>query len=229
MARRRRRSRERGRRLVDAMAGLQLPNPPPTQPAVRNVMRANAPATPARNGASAEALREAGLGGYRLNWKQSARPAGHRLPGPQGRDLRPRLLLAPLPALLPEPPEVEPGVLGPQVRTQPRARRPQAHGPRGSGLDRDRERGNATSAKRLELADSRMCNQLSALSRSSWNACAEYRRELVTVKSIRLCDSSHLLVATTDCGPVVQVRSRRPRSAAGGRCPCTAGAGSPAR
>ena len=69
---------------------------------------------------------------------QGARSTGHRLPRPQGRDLRPRLLLAPLPALLPEPPEVEPGVLGAQVRAQPRARCPQAARPRGGGWVVDR-------------------------------------------------------------------------------------------
>jgi WD40 repeat protein len=57
--------------------------------------------------------------------EEGARSPRYRLPRPQGRDLRPWLLLAPLPALLPEPPEVQLRLLGTQVRTQPRTRRPQ--------------------------------------------------------------------------------------------------------
>ena len=41
------------------MAGLQLPNPPPSSPAVRNVMRANRPETPAPSAASPSAARSA--------------------------------------------------------------------------------------------------------------------------------------------------------------------------
>jgi DNA mismatch endonuclease (patch repair protein) len=52
------------------MPGLQLPNPPPSSPAVRSVMQANRArdTTPERH--LRQALREAGLGGYRLNWKK---------------------------------------------------------------------------------------------------------------------------------------------------------------
>ena len=52
------------------MAGLQLPNPPPSSPAVRNVMRANRARDTGPELRLRRALREAGLGGYRLNWKQ---------------------------------------------------------------------------------------------------------------------------------------------------------------
>jgi DNA mismatch endonuclease, patch repair protein len=53
------------------MAGLQLPNPPPSTPAVRNVMRANRAKNTGPELRLRRALREAGLGGYRLNWKKA--------------------------------------------------------------------------------------------------------------------------------------------------------------
>src|SRR5262245_38820624 len=53
------------------MAGLQLPNPPPSSPAVRNVMRANRAKNTGPELRLRRALREAGLGGYRLNWKKA--------------------------------------------------------------------------------------------------------------------------------------------------------------
>src|SRR5262245_15020896 len=53
------------------MAGLQLPNPPPSSPAVRNVMRANRAKNTGPELRLRHALREAGLGGYRLNWKKA--------------------------------------------------------------------------------------------------------------------------------------------------------------
>lgn len=53
------------------MAGLQLPNPPPSSPAVRNVMRANRARDTGPERRLRQALREAGLGGYRLNWKKA--------------------------------------------------------------------------------------------------------------------------------------------------------------
>src|SRR6476646_4985472 len=57
------------------MAGLQLPNPPPSSPAVRNVMRANRARNTVPEVRLRRALREAGLGGYRLNWaKAPGRP-----------------------------------------------------------------------------------------------------------------------------------------------------------
>ena len=106
------------------LAGLQLPNPPP---AVRPFGTSCAPiglGTPGRS------WRCAGLFGKpaRRVSPQLAQGAGstrHRIPGPQGRDLRPRLLLASLPALLPEPAEVELSLLGPKVRAQSRTRRAQ--------------------------------------------------------------------------------------------------------
>ena len=127
-----------GRLVVRGVAGLQLPNPPPTSPAVRNVMRANrardtAPERSTAKGAPRRASRR-----LSPELEEGARPPGHRLPRPEGRGLRPRLLLAPLPALLPEPPEVEPRVLGAQVRAQPRAGCPQAPRPRGDRLGRRR-------------------------------------------------------------------------------------------
>lgn len=53
------------------MAGLQLPNPPPTSQAVRNVMRANRARNTGPEVRLRRALRAAGLGGYRLNWKKA--------------------------------------------------------------------------------------------------------------------------------------------------------------
>jgi DNA mismatch endonuclease (patch repair protein) len=53
------------------MAGLQLPNPPPSSPAVRNVMRANRARDTGPERRLRAALRQAGLGGYRLNWKKA--------------------------------------------------------------------------------------------------------------------------------------------------------------
>ena len=52
------------------MAGLQLPNPPASSPAVRAVMRANRARDTGPERRLRKALREAGLGGYRLNWKK---------------------------------------------------------------------------------------------------------------------------------------------------------------
>ena len=75
------------------------------------------------------ALREADLGGYRAQLAEGAGTARHRVPGPADRDLRPRLLLAPLPALLPEPPKSNPEFWAAQVRAQPRARRAEAGRP----------------------------------------------------------------------------------------------------
>ena len=53
------------------MAGLQLPNPPPSSPAVRNVMRANRARDTGPELRLRRALREAGLSGYRVNWKNA--------------------------------------------------------------------------------------------------------------------------------------------------------------
>lgn len=53
------------------MAGLQLPNPPPSSPAVRNVMRANRARDTEPERRLRKALRDAGLGGYRLNWRKA--------------------------------------------------------------------------------------------------------------------------------------------------------------
>lgn len=53
------------------MARLQLPNPAPSSPAVRNVMRANRARDTGPELRLRRALREAGLGGYRLNWKKA--------------------------------------------------------------------------------------------------------------------------------------------------------------
>lgn len=53
------------------MPGLQLPNPPPSSPAVRNVMRANRARDTGPELRLRRALREAGLGGYRLNWEKA--------------------------------------------------------------------------------------------------------------------------------------------------------------
>ena len=53
------------------MAGLQLPNPPPSSPAVRAVMRANRAKDTGPERRLRAALRAAGLGGYRLNWKKA--------------------------------------------------------------------------------------------------------------------------------------------------------------
>ena len=57
------------------MPGLQLPNPPPSSPAVRATMRANRARDTGPERELRRALRAAGLGGYRLNWKKaSGRP-----------------------------------------------------------------------------------------------------------------------------------------------------------
>lgn len=53
------------------MPSLQLPNPPPSSPAVRNIMRANRARDTGPELRLRRALREAGLGGYRLNWKKA--------------------------------------------------------------------------------------------------------------------------------------------------------------
>ena len=142
---------ERGRRLVAPMAGLQLPNPPPSSPAVRNVMRANRARDTGPERRLRAALREAGLGGYRLNWRKAPGRPDIAYPGRKRRDLRPRLLLAPLPALLPEPAEVEPGVLGAQVRAQPRTRRAQAGDASRRAAGWSSRHGSATIRERLDV------------------------------------------------------------------------------
>jgi len=53
------------------MARLQLPNPPATSPAVRNVMRANRARDTGPELRLRRALREIGLGGYRVNWRKA--------------------------------------------------------------------------------------------------------------------------------------------------------------
>lgn len=51
------------------MARLQLPNPPPSSPAVRAAMRANRARDTSPERALRKALRQAGFPGYRLNWR----------------------------------------------------------------------------------------------------------------------------------------------------------------
>jgi DNA mismatch endonuclease (patch repair protein) len=51
------------------MARLQLPNPPPSSPAVQRVMQANRARDTAPERRLRQALRAAGLPGYRLNWR----------------------------------------------------------------------------------------------------------------------------------------------------------------
>jgi DNA mismatch endonuclease (patch repair protein) len=51
------------------MVRLQLPNPPPSSPAVRAVMRANRARDTAPERRLRQALRAAGHPGYRLNWR----------------------------------------------------------------------------------------------------------------------------------------------------------------
>lgn len=53
------------------MARLQLPNPPPSSPAVRAVMQANRARDTEPERTLRRALRAAGLGGYRLNWRKA--------------------------------------------------------------------------------------------------------------------------------------------------------------
>jgi DNA mismatch endonuclease, patch repair protein len=53
------------------VAGLQLPNPPPSSPAVRAVMQANRARDTSPERTLRAALRAAGLGGYRLNWRKA--------------------------------------------------------------------------------------------------------------------------------------------------------------
>jgi DNA mismatch endonuclease (patch repair protein) len=54
------------------MARLQLPNPPPSSPAVRSVMQANRARDTGPERRLRQALRAAGLPGYRLNWRAAA-------------------------------------------------------------------------------------------------------------------------------------------------------------
>jgi DNA mismatch endonuclease (patch repair protein) len=54
------------------MPALQLPNPPPSSTAVRNVMRANRAKDTGPEVRLRRGLREVGLGGYRLNWRKAA-------------------------------------------------------------------------------------------------------------------------------------------------------------
>lgn len=51
------------------MARLQLPNPPPSSPAVRSVMQANRARDTGPERKLRVALRAAGMPGYRLNWR----------------------------------------------------------------------------------------------------------------------------------------------------------------
>lgn len=51
------------------MARLQLPNPPPSSPAVRAVMQANRARDTGPERRLRRALRDAGMPGYRLNWR----------------------------------------------------------------------------------------------------------------------------------------------------------------
>ncbi|CAN5570772.1 very short patch repair endonuclease [soil metagenome] len=53
------------------MARLQLPNPPPSSPAVRAVMQANRARDTVPERVLREALRAAGHPGYRLNWRRA--------------------------------------------------------------------------------------------------------------------------------------------------------------
>ena len=53
------------------MPGLQLPNPPPSSPAVRTVMQANRARDTKPERALRFALRAAGFPGYRLSWKRA--------------------------------------------------------------------------------------------------------------------------------------------------------------
>ena len=73
---------QRGRRLV-ALGRTAASEPAADSPAVRNVMRANRARDTGPERRLREALREAGFGGYRLNWRKAPGPTRHRLPGPQ--------------------------------------------------------------------------------------------------------------------------------------------------
>ena len=53
------------------MPGLQLPNPPPSSPAVRAVMKANWARRTGPERSLCAALRGSGFGGYRLNWRKA--------------------------------------------------------------------------------------------------------------------------------------------------------------
>lgn len=53
------------------MPARQLPNPPASSPAVRASMRANRARDTGPERRLRAALRESGLGGYRLNWKKA--------------------------------------------------------------------------------------------------------------------------------------------------------------
>ena len=53
------------------MPGLQLPNPPPSSAATRAVMQANRARDTRPERVLRKALRDAGHGGYRLNWRRA--------------------------------------------------------------------------------------------------------------------------------------------------------------
>jgi DNA mismatch endonuclease (patch repair protein) len=57
--------------MIGTMAGLQLPNPAPTSPATRQVMKANRAKDTKPERTLRSALRAVGHPGYRLNWKQA--------------------------------------------------------------------------------------------------------------------------------------------------------------
>ncbi len=87
------------------------------------------------------ALRSAHLAGYRVNWRKAPGRPDIAYPGRQDRDLRARVLLAPLSAVLSEPPEIESRVLAAQVRAQSRARYAKTRDHRAGRLGRHRSLG----------------------------------------------------------------------------------------
>ena len=206
--------------LAPPMAGTPAPEPAAerVRPSATSCGRTGPQHRP---GASARrALREAGLGGYRLNWKKAPGRPDIAYPGRQGRDLRPRLLLAPLPALLPEPAEVEPGVLGAKVRAQPRARRPQASATSKQRLDSHRGLGVRPSGptRRRSPSRSRRCSvglDIELLD-------PEHRIERVAVEAVLFRHGSASLHIESRTASNRSGRGRQPRSAAEGQFPCTA-------
>ena len=117
------------------MAGLQLPNPPPSSPAVRNVMRANRAKNTGPELRLRRALREAGLGGYRLNWKKAPGRPDIAYPGRKLAIFVHGCYWHHCPRCYPNLPKSQLRILGPQVRAKPGAGRTEASPTREHRLD----------------------------------------------------------------------------------------------
>ena len=116
------------RRLADTAPMASLPAAQPAAFVARDPGRDEGQSGEGHEARADASVRASGGGLSRLSAELEAAPGRPDIsyPGRRGGHLRARLLLASLPALPPEPAQVEPGVLGAQVRAQPGARRTQA-------------------------------------------------------------------------------------------------------